>query len=890
MSKKLYIFDASGYLYRAYHALLGMKNAQGVATNALYGFIRSIHKFMQTFSPEYCVAVFDGPKSLSKRRAIYSDYKAHRASMPDDLRLQRDLCLEFCTLSGIPLLSLPDIEADDAMASVALWAADAGNQVLLCTSDKDMAQLVGPQIQILNPSREHELVDEAKVFSIYGVHPDQIADFLALTGDASDHVPGVPGLGPKGAAALLQEFGTLDALLSNLDKVRGKRAEVLRANTELARLSKLLVSLHTDAPFTRNLDAFKLQPPDKQGLQQMYRAQQFHTLLEKSPSTEGPPEALPAESAVTTLLVQDEASLKQLLDYFQNASQICIRTESNVCYPIIESSLVGIGLACSKDEAWYIPFNAGLPKERLCSRLKELFSRPHVKWVGHNIKHDAHLLAQCGLSLPTIGFDTLIASSLLAGQDRAHTLEALGASFLDLKLAPLSDLTGTGKKALPIDQVPLAYLSAACSVRVTCIYLLQELFDKQLVEENLSELFYTLELPLLSVLLHMEQNGIFIDLDKLSVLRQELQKRLKHSEEEIYNHAKERFSINSPKQLSVILFDKQGLPPVRKTATGFSTDAEVLETLAPISPLAREILQYRTLEKLRSTYVDALPLEISPRTGRIHPTYLQATVATGRLSCQNPNLQNIPIRSEEGRLIRAAFCPQDPAWFYLGADYSQIELRFLAHFSQDEALLEAFTTGRDIHTHTASLVLQKPMEEVSSAERQSMKAVNFGIIYGQQAFGLSRELGISRQQAAQFIELYFQRYPKVREYIRTTIESARAQGFVLTLCGRRRFIPEIKSHNPAIRAAAERLAVNTPLQGSAADLIKKAMLAIDRYCLKHAKKTKMIAQIHDELLFEVPQEELAEMEKLVKEEMQHAMELSVPLLVDLHIGKNWKEC
>lgn len=889
MSKKLYIFDASGYLYRAYHALLGMKNAQGVATNALYGFIRSIHKFMQTFSPQYCVAVFDGPKSLSVRRALYADYKAHRASMPDDLRLQRDLCMEFCTLSGIPLLSLPDIEADDTMASVALWAAQEGAQVFLCTSDKDMAQLVSPQIQIMNPSREHELVDEAKVFSIYGVRPDQIADFLALTGDASDHVPGVPGLGPKGAAALLQEFGTLEALLNNLDKIRGKRADMLRANIELARLSKLLVSLHTNAPFTRDLNAFKLQSPDKQGLQQMYRTQQFHTLLEKSPSTEGMP-ALPTESPVTTHLVQDEASLQQLLEYFQNADEICIRTESSASYPIIESSLVGVGFACSKNEAWYVPFNGTLPKERLCAALKELFSRPDVKWVGHNIKHDAHLLAQSGLSLPTIGFDTLIASSLLAGQDRAHTLEALGASFLDLSLAPLSDLTGTGKKAIPIDQVPILHLSAACSARVTCIYLLKELFAKQLVEENLRELFYELELPLLSVLLHMEQAGIFIDLDKLSVLREELQKRLKHSEEEIYAHAGERFSINSPKQLSVILFDKQGLTPVRKTATGFSTDAEVLETLAPISPLAREILQYRTLEKLRSTYVDALPLEISPRTGRIHPTYHQATVATGRLSCQNPNLQNIPIRSEEGRLIRAAFCPQDPSWFYLGADYSQIELRFLAHFSQDEALLEAFTTGRDIHTHTASLVLQKSMEEVTPAERQSMKAVNFGIIYGQQAFGLSRELGISRQEAAQFIELYFQRYPKVREYIRTTIESVRAQGFALTLCGRRRFIPEIKSHNPAIRAAAERLAVNTPLQGSAADLIKKAMLAIDRYCLKHAKKTKMIAQIHDELLFELPQEELAEMEKLVKAEMQHAMQLSVPLLVDLHIGKNWKEC
>lgn len=907
MSKTLFILDASGYLYRSYHALLGMKNARGEPTNALFGFIRSIHKIIQTFSPLYCVAVFDGPKSLTKRRALYADYKSHRLAMPEDLRVQRDWVMQFCELSGIPLLSLPEVEADDTMASVALWAAQEGAHVFLCTSDKDMAQLVSPQIQLMNPSREHEVIGENDIPKLYGVRPDQIGDLLALTGDASDHIPGVPGCGPKTATALIQEFGSLDNILKQAETMQGKRGEMLRTHADTARLSRALVTLHCDVPFSHEWSFFHMRPQDKEGLQQLYHTMQFRSLLEKiAPTKSASEEQIPA---LSTLLIQDEATLENLVQRLICCPALCIHTESLPTHPTIEAPLIGIALTTAPTqtaddanslspnapphEAWYIPFNGAFDREYLQQHLQGLFSNPHIQWIGHNIKQDAHVMARAGLPLSSIGFDTLIVSSLLRAQGTEQTLESLASAFLDHPYSSLADLaepTKRGKKAIPLDQIPLPVMAVSCGTKVWCIRLLKERFARELQERHMQALFHDIELPLLSVLLRMEQRGIFVDLEKLALLRDMLQKRLKLCEEEIYEHAGERFTINSPKQLSAILFGKHQLAPVRKTATGFSTDADVLESLAEVSPLARAILKYRTLEKLRSTYVDALPIEISPRTGRIHPTFQQSIVATGRLSCQNPNLQNIPIRSEEGRMIRGAFRPENPSWFYLSADYSQIELRFLAHFSQDEALLEAFATGRDVHTHTASLILQKPMSEVTAAERQSVKAVNFGIIYGQQAFGLAKILGIPQKQAAQFIELYFQRYPKVQGYIRSSVERARKEGFAITLCGRQRPLPEIHSANAAVRGAAERLAMNTPLQGSAADLIKIAMIAIDRYCLLHKRRTGMIAQIHDELLFEGPQEELKEMQAVIKQEMEHAMHLSVPLLVDIHVGKNWQEC
>lgn len=884
MSKTLYILDASGYLYRAYHALAGMTNARGEATNALYGFIRSIQKLLQATSPTYCVAVFDGPKSLTKRRALYAEYKSNRAAMPDDLRIQRDWVIQFCEMSGIPLLSLPEVEADDTIASVTRWASAEGAHVFLCTSDKDMAQLVGPKIQIMNPSREHEVVGESEILAQYGVRPDQIGDWLALTGDASDHVPGVPGLGPKSATALIQEYGTLENLLNSAPTIKGKRGEMLRLHADTARLSRALVALHEDVGFAKEWSFFQLGSPDQGALQNLYQTMQFRTLIAK------PTSAQAAVEVVQTICIQDEESLKNLVDQLKNCSDICIQTDSLQAYPIIESTLLGIALCTNSQQAWYIPFNGTIDLNTLCHHLKPLFESPNISFVGHNIKQDAHILARSNLFIASIGFDTLVASHLLRSQERQHTLEALSLNFLNRTYPALTDLVGTGKKTIPLTQVPLDLLATACATRAVCVYLLKEHFSKELLEQHMQPLFYEIELPLISVLFRMEEEGIFVDSQELFELKEMLQKRLKLSEEEIYGHAGETFTINSPKQLSVILFEKQQLTPIRKTATGFSTDADVLEALAPISPLARAVLEYRSLEKLRSTYVDALPLEISPRSGRIHPTFHQSTVATGRLSCQNPNLQNIPVRSEEGRMIRAAFRPQEPSWYYIAADYSQIELRFLAHFSQDEALLEAFSTGRDIHTHTASLLLQKPMHEVTAEERQRVKAVNFGIIYGQQAFGLAKELGIPQKEAAEFITLYFERYPKVQAYIRKSIEAARAEGFATTLCGRKRPIPDMRSPNAAIRGAAERLAMNTPLQGSAADLIKKAMITIDHYCLSSRKKARMVAQIHDELLFELPEEEIEEMQAVIKHEMEHAMQLSVPLIVDIHVGKNWREC
>lgn len=879
----LFLVDASGYLYRSYHAIRGMTNAKGESTNALFGFIRSLSRLIKDFEPRYLAAVFDGPRSLEARKALYEQYKAHRVEMPGDLRYQIAWARHYCQLAGIPEFALEGVEADDGLASMAKWAEEKGAHVFLCTSDKDMAQLVSPRIQLLNTFKENLVMGAEEVRQTYGVRPDQIVDWLAMTGDTSDNVPGIPGFGPKTAAALLEEFGSLDAVFAHAEKLPAKKREVLLQNRDQAYLSRELVKVDTAVPFPADPSAFALKEPQQESLREFYAQMNFLSLLRELG------EASPQKPLVEPLLIEEESALTALLAQLRKAPEICLHTVKSEGSPL-RMEMVGIGLGLSPQTTWYIPLNGALGKKKVLEALKPVFEDSSLLFYGHDIKSDYQALANEGINLANMHFDTLLAAYLLNPQQRRHSLEDLVLDLFSCHKTSLETLVGKGRQKVALTEVPLEKMAAYCCEELHYIARLKELFEEKLDKSSLLSVLKEIELPLLYVLARMERQGVYVDGKCLFHMREEIAKQSAHLEEEIYVLAGERFNINSPKQLSDILYHKMGIKPLRKTATGLSTSADVLEALSEECALAGKVLEYRSFEKLRSTYIDALPHEINTRTGRVHPHFNQSIAATGRLSCQDPNLQNIPIRTPTGRKIRSAFRPQRAGWSFLSADYSQIELRLLAHLSEDPQLLEAFSQNQDIHAYTASLVFGIPIAEVTKEHRYRAKAVNFGVIYGQQAFGLGRELGIDVKAAATFIELYFQRYPQVRAYVERSIQEARASGKAVTMSGRERKILEINSSNANLRSAAERLAINTPLQGGAADLIKMAMITIDRELERLGKKSFMVLQIHDELLFEVPDEEIAEVSVMVRASMENAMTLKVPLLVDLKVGKNWEEC
>lgn len=883
--QKLFLIDASGYLYRSYHAILGMTNSQGESTNALFGFIRSLQKLMKDFSPEHIVAVFDGPRSIEKREALYAEYKANRKEMPADLRYQIGWAKDFCTYMGIPQLSVTGVEADDTLGSVAKWAEAEGSQVYLCTSDKDMAQLVTDRILLLNTFKENLIQGVKEVQETYGVPPERMIDWLAITGDASDNVPGLPGFGPKTATALLQEFGTLEAILTQPEKLKGKKREVVEQSAHLARLSYQLVTIDTQVEFPRDRDFFAPGAPDVPALRELYTRMNFTSLLRELGDASQPTETVQAQYH----LVDDEKALADLVAFLRKHKQICIDTETTGTRPL-RAELVGVGFAVAPGEAWYIPINGKLGLQAVSQALQPLLADPSIGFYGHNIKYDLQVLTSAGLPIANVCFDTLLASYVLNSHRRQHSLEDLSLELFQRRLTPIEELIGKGRQQITMAQVPIEKVQAYCGEDCDFTSRLKQKLDNALDQRGLHPVLDRIELPLLPVLARMERHGIYVDALRLGIMGQEINAVIHQLEDEVYAAAGEKFNLNSPKQLSAILFEKLGIPPPRKTATGHSTSADVLESLVEDCLLARKMLEYRSLEKLRSTYIETLPGEIDPRTGRIHPNFNQSVAATGRLACQDPNLQNIPVRTAIGRKIRAAFRPQRAGWSFLAADYSQIELRLLAHLSEDASLLTAFQEGRDVHVHTASTVFGVPLAEVTQEQRYQAKAVNFGVIYGQQAFGLGRELGIDMKAAGAFIDLYFQRYPGVRTYVNACIAKARETGRAVTMTGRERLIPEITSQNGQLRNAAERLAVNTPLQGSAADLIKMAMITIDRQLIERGLRSKMILQIHDELLFEVPDDELQQVTDLVKAGMEGAMSLRIPLTVDIKVGKNWEEC
>lgn len=884
---KLYVLDASGYLYRAYFAIKQMTNSKGDSTNALFGFIRSVLKLRKDFNPDYLVAIFDGPNNALKRKEIYPEYKGHRAEMPGDLLYQMDWARQFCELAGIPSLSIPDVEADDTMGAIAKWGEGRGSEVFLCTSDKDMCQLVSSKVFILNTHKENLILGIPQVEAQFGVPPSKIIDYLAIMGDSSDNVPGIPGFGPKTASELLKSFGSLDYLLDHPYEVPGKKKQdTLVEHKEKALMSRRLVTIDLDVPIPHEIDFYKLSLPQLSNLKAFYSSMDFHTLTREldqgQPKSEEP-------SDVTYTLVDDEEALNNLVEVLQQQKQICFHVETTSGQPLL-AELVGIGLGYGPKNAWYIPVNGHLGLDKVLGALKPLFENPHLGFYGHNVKYDYHVLSNYGIRIATLAFDTMLVSYLLNSHRRQHSLDYLALEYFGKVMIALDGLIGKGKKQVTVREVPIDKVCEYCCENIDYTVRLKLLLEKELEERKLAPLFNDLELPLLKVLAKMERSGIYVDLPYLNTFAKEVAAAIHHIEQEIYTMAGEEFNLNSPKQMSQILFEKMGMKPPRKTATGHSTDADTLEILQLEYPIAGKIMEYRTLEKLRSTYIDTLPSQVNFSTQRIHCTFNQSVAATGRLSCQDPNLQNIPIRTEIGSRLREAFRPQKEGWFYLAADYSQIELRLLAHFCEDPTMLNAFQQNEDIHRHTAAQIFSIPLDQVTREQRHQAKAVNFGVIYGQQAFGLARELGIDVKQAAAFIEMYFNRYNRVKEYVEACKESARQSGKAITYMGRERLIPDINSKNGQIRSVGERLAVNTPLQGTAADLIKKAMLQLDEKISKLNMKGFMILQIHDELIFELPAEEMEQMQKIVKETMEGVLSLKVPLVVDITIGKNWKEC
>lgn len=885
--EKIYIVDAVNYLFRAYYAIGSMTNPKGQSTSALYGFIRSVQKLIKDFDPKHLVCVFDGPDNKKHRQKMYAEYKAHRKSAPDDFYPQIALAVEFCKKAGLPYLMVDGYEADDTMASIDLWAKQKGITSYLCTSDKDLYQLVDDNSFILNAHKNNLLVDKKKVEEIFGVTPNQILDLLALMGDTSDNIPGVEGIGPKTAASLLQKFKTLDEILNNTDQIAGKKGTTLLEQKDKALLSKELATLIYTVPFPKEETFFEIKTPDNQELKEFYQYMRFLTLLKEM--EEEKPKTQAIEKNLEYILIDTEEKLKELVQKLKVQKEIVIDTETTFDHPLL-AELVGIGFCYESAKAFYVPYLNTLDSETINYYLAPILKSKEIGFIGHNIKFDLHVLNNQGLEIQNIAFDTMIASYVLNPQNRRHNLDQITLEVFDKKKISIKSLVGEKRKQISMKEVPLDKICAYCCEDVDYTFRLKEVFEKKLKEKKLENVFYSYEIPLIPVLQKMEEKGIYLNANKLKEMSVSLQKELNILENQIHQEVGKSFNINSPKQLSEALYVDLGLTPSRKKGAQTSTAASVLEELAEETPIISKILEYRGLEKLRSTYTETLIDQVNPNTHRIHCTFNQSIAATGRLSCQDPNLQNIPVRSDRGRKIREGFKPQKENWVYLSFDYSQIELRLLAHFSSDPELLSAFNHNQDIHTHTASILFDVPIKDVTKQMRHQAKTVNFGLLYGQSAFGLAKQLGISAKEAKAFIELYFNRYQKVKEYFRTSIDKAREEGFVKTITGRIRPLPEINNKNMMIRSAAERLAINSPLQGTNADIIKKAMIEIDHLINEKNLKGFMLLQIHDELLFEVPHEEIEIFKKIVSDKMENAFSLKVPLRVDIAVGNNWGEC
>ncbi len=835
-SNKIFVIDVSNYLFRSYFAIRKMTNQKGVSTNALFGFIRSIQKLIKDFNPSHLVCVFDGPNNKKSRTDIYKDYKAHRTGMPEDLFPQIAFAKTYLDYAGIPHLQVEEVEADDTIGSIAKWGEREGITTYLCSSDKDLCQLISDKVFVLNTFKENLIIDRKGVESIYGIKPEQIVDYLAIMGDASDNIPGVTGCGPKTATELLQKHSSLTAILERPEILDSKKLLAkFQAERENALISQRLATIKTDVPIPSNFDFYEIKQPNISSLQEFFTEMEFKTLI-----------PLPVEKTESFIRIESEEALKIAIAELSLEKELVIITEATSLEPM-QAGVAAINIGKSKERMYYIQ----TAEPSMLTLLKPLLENPLISYIGHNIKFTMHSLLNSGIALSNIYFDTMIAAQLLNAHNISESKKSQNAfEIIEWK----------------------------------------KQFETELKDRSLWKLFTEMEMPLLPILFRMERCGIYVDKEDLSKLSIEFHTDLKILIQKIYDLSGEEFNINSPKQLSVILFDKLMIPsPGKKTQSGYSTNAEVLESLSGSYPIIDLILEYRTLEKLRSTYIDALPEQINAKTGRIHSTFNQSGTATGRLSSTNPNLQNIPIRKKEGKRIREAF-KSAPGYSFIAADYSQIELRLLAHFCEDPHLIAAFKNNEDIHKSCASMVFGIPLNEVTDEMRSKAKAVNFGLIYGQQAFGLSKQLGISVKEASSFIEIYFKQYPTVKRFLETCKEDARRDGCARTLFDRKRLLPDILSKNGMLKSAAERLAVNTPLQGTQADIIKIAMIRIDNKLIEMKNTASMVLQIHDELIFECKDSDLISTSEIIREVMESVTPLKVPLRVDISFGKNWGEC
>ena len=922
----LVLVDGSSYLYRAFHAFPPLTNSAGEPTGAMYGVLNMLKSLISQVQPSHIAVVFDA-KGKTFRDEMFEQYKSHRPPMPDDLRKQIQPLHDIIRALGIPLLVIEGVEADDVIGTLAVAASKANQKVLISTGDKDMAQLVDDNIMLIN-TMNNTLLDRDAVIEKYGIPPELIIDYLALMGDSADNIPGVAGVGEKTALGLLQGIGSMAEIYANLDKVaelpiRGakKLGDKLLAEKEMADLSYRLATIKTDVALDITPEQLTLGASNNDQLTEYFGRYEFKRWLNEvmngadsiTNNNEQPTkinhyqatpalaqdnsdEALPAiqidRSRYETLLT--EADLTRWVKKLNQAKLFALDTETdNLDY--MAANLVGISFALENGEAAYLPLQLDylgapktLEKTTALTLLKPVLENPAIQKVGQNFKYDLTIFARNGIDVQGVAFDTMLESYVLNSTGR-HNMDDLAKRYLGHQTISFEEIAGKGKNQLTFNQIPLDQAAeyAAEDADVT-MKLQQVLWEKLSKEPTLEKLFKEMELPLLGVLSRMERRGVLIDSDALFLQSNEIANRLSELEEQAYVLAGQPFNLASTKQLQEILFDKLGLPVIQKTPKGApSTNEEVLEELAFSHELPKVLVEHRGLSKLKSTYTDKLPQMVNPQTGRVHTSYHQAVTATGRLSSSDPNLQNIPIRNEEGRRIRQAFIARE-GFTVVAADYSQIELRIMAHLSQDQGLINAFTQGKDIHRSTAAEIFEVALDEVTSEQRRNAKAINFGLIYGMSAFGLSRQLGIGRADAQNYMDLYFKRYPGVQTFMHDIREKAKAQGYVETLFGRRLYLPDINSSNGMRRKAAERVAINAPMQGTAADIIKRAMIQLDQK-LQNDPDIAMIMQVHDELVFEVRSEKIAFYSELIKTQMESAADLVVPLIVDVGQGTNWDE-
>ncbi|MDP2911738.1 MAG: DNA polymerase I, partial [Candidatus Omnitrophota bacterium] len=861
---------------------------RGQPTNAVYGFILMLRKLMEKEKPGYLGCAFD-LKGPTFRHKQFEDYKIHRKPMPDDLISQMSIIKEVISAYNIPVFEKQGFEADDILATIAKNASSQGIDVYIVTGDKDMLQIVDDHIRVYSTHKDGLIYDNETVKERFsGLGPESITDFIALAGDATDNIPGVTGIGEKTAIELIKEFGSLDNLYANLDKIKSEsNRNMLSEQEQSARMSKELACVDKAVPIDIDVNEMRIKEPDQERLLNLFKELEFKNFAREIASSDSD---IHKEARYKTIANLED--FKDFMAELREQKEFVLDTETTSAEPL-RAELVGISFCWKEGKAYYLVLGSGLGAQGInlknsLKELKAILEDEKIKKIGQNIKYDKLVLSNYGIDLKGISFDTMVASYLLNPSRMSHGLDDLAFEYLDHKMTAIEELLGTGKKRITMDMVDAEKVSMYSCGDSDVTLRLKNIFEKELLKKELEKLFNDIELPLVEVLSRIEKNGIKIDVEFLKEASIEMDKELSGLIKDIYRIAGSEFNINSPKQLSHILFEKLGLPVVKKTKTGASTDVEVLEKLSSLHGLPKELLRYRELSKLKSTYVDALPELVNKKTGRVHTSFNQTVTATGRLSSSNPNLQNIPVKTEEGRRIRKAFVGEKGN-FIVSADYSQIELRILAHLSKDPELIAAFERDSDVHSHTASLIFGVKEPDVTPEMRSNAKTVNFGIIYGISAFGLSRGLNIDPASAQQFIDSYFERYPRVKLYMEEKIEEARSCGYVTTLFNRRRYIPEIQTGGMREQQQAERIAINTPVQGSAADLIKIAMINIYRKMEKRKFKSLMVSQVHDELVFEVPEDELDEMKDFIKEEMEGAVKLLVPVKVSVQCGKNWLE-